>query len=490
MKNNISAQELFKAGLTREEFIQRYSELQKSDGAKDSSIFTQEFANSIGDIFDTLNAMGAIKNDTLDADELIALQGLGDNDNTTLSEKDLKALYAKMGEELMNKYDKNTTPEQMYKMAMAGGDKTSNTYIQTLGEQISSLRGLIGMREMNSMNLQHYYQAQIEDLIKKDLKLSTEQKTEFIKLSEEYTSLQKCSLEAATKIKEVKNEIKNNGNEIKYVLSELNKIDKEQDEKSYNTWHEDLVELIKKRDDLHFEYSQLVNEQKTYDKKTTTKKRALELTKEEITAGNPELKSKIQHFEELIEIEKTSSNADIERYNNHIKLLENAQTYAFEQLAKEQANTVSYVSHQNDNAMTFDELKAMGLEYSSENGQKLAGTVQSHLKGFTGYCSRHVSNALAESELGTERAGSAADMDTKLENNANFREVKVSSVEDLKRLPAGCILVYERGAAGYNSQHGHIEVTFGDGTAGSDGRTKNIRYSENMSVFIPVQQSA
>ena len=130
MSNNISAQELFKAGITREEFIQKYTELQKNAGTEESSIFTQEFANSIGDIFDTLNTMGAEKNDTLDADELVALQGLGDDDNTTLSEKDLKALYAKMGEELMNKYDKNTTPEKMYQKAMASGDKTSNAYMQ------------------------------------------------------------------------------------------------------------------------------------------------------------------------------------------------------------------------------------------------------------------------------------------------------------------------------------------------------------------------
>lgn len=490
MSNNISAQELFKAGITREEFIQKYTELQKNAGTEESSIFTQEFANSIGDIFDTLNTMGAEKNDTLDADELVALQGLGDDDNTTLSEKDLKALYAKMGEELMNKYDKNTTPEKMYQKAMASGDKTSNTYIQTLGEQISSLQELVSMREINSTNLQKYYRSQIEELIKKDSNLTTEQKTEYIKLSEQFSTLEKQSVANAVKVREVQKEIENNEKEIKLVQAELEKIDKEQEQDAYNVWNEDLSRLLSKRENLDFELSQLTNTQKDIDTKTKSTEKKLNAKNEEIIAGNPELKAKIQHFEQLINLEKISSKSDIEGYNAHITILKNAQAYAFEQLAKEQANSVSYASHQNDNAMTFDELKAMGLEYSSENGQKLAGTVQSHLKGFTGYCSRHVSNALAESGLGTERAGSAADMDTKLENNANFREVKVSSVEDLKRLPAGCILVYERGAAGYNSKHGHIEVTFGDGTAGSDGRTRNIRYSENMSVFIPVQQSA
>ena len=81
-------------------------------------------------------------------------------------------------------------------------------------------------------------------------------------------------------------------------------------------------------------------------------------------------------------------------------------------------------------------------------------------------------------------------MDTKLENNPNFKEIKVSSVDELKQLPAGCILVYERGAAGYSSKYGHIEVTLGDGTAGSDGQTRNLRYTQNMSVFVPVKQAA
>ena len=66
MSDNISAQELFKSGLTREQFIEKYSELQKTDKTKDSSIFSENFANSLGQIFDTLNTNG---NDTLDENE-------------------------------------------------------------------------------------------------------------------------------------------------------------------------------------------------------------------------------------------------------------------------------------------------------------------------------------------------------------------------------------------------------------------------------------
>ena len=84
---------------------------------------------------------------------------------------------------------------------------------------------------------------------------------------------------------------------------------------------------------------------------------------------------------------------------------------------------------------------------------------------------------------------SAHMMDSELRKNNNFREIKVNSKEELRNLPAGCIVVYEAGAAGYNAKHGHIEVTLGNGTAASDGITRNMRYSNQMSVFIPVENA-
>ena len=55
---------------------------------------------------------------------------------------------------------------------------------------------------------------------------------------------------------------------------------------------------------------------------------------------------------------------------------------------------------------------------------------------------------------------------------------------DLSSLPAGCVLVYDRGVAGYSSKYGHTEITLGDGTAGSGGITHNIR--QGARVFVPV----
>ena len=490
MSENISVKELFQAGLTREQFIQKYSEIQKNEDAKNSSIFTEDFANSLGEIFDTLNTNG---NETLDADEITTLQGLGDNDNTTLSETDLKALYTQMGKKIMEKYQKNLTPEQMYNKATANRDNYSNTYIQDLNQEIATLKELVSLRQINSTNIQQMYQSQIDEIIKKDTTLTIEQKTEYIKLSNTLKTQQKELDKTSAEMKKIEEEMRNNENEIKLTQAELEKFDKndENDKQGYDTWSADLNRLLSQKEDLNFQYSNLKTKYTTVTnaiRKTTT---ALKKKEEEINAQNPELKQKTAIYKNMIEQEKRNSKTEIEAYENQITILTNAQNYAIEQLKNIPPITSSEgASHQNDNLMDFNELKAMGYEYSSENGQKLAGTVKKHLKGFTGYCSRHVSNALAESGLGTERAGAAADMDTKLENNPNFKEIKVSSVDELKQLPAGCILVYERGAAGYSSKYGHIEVTLGDGTAGSDGQTRNLRYTQNMSVFVPVKQAA
>ena len=491
MSEPISAQALFTSGLTREQFIQKYSELQQSNGSKESSIFTDDFANSLGQIFDTLNTNG---NDTLDADEITTLQGLGDNDNSTLSEADLKALYTQMGKEIMSKYSANSSPEQMYNNAMTNGETYSNTYIQDLNEQISTLEELVSLRRINSTNLQQMYQSQIDDIIKKDNTLTTEQKAEYIKLSEDLSAMQREADKNAAEMKKIEAQLRDNENEIQLTQAEIDKMDpnNEEDSRGLAVWTNDLNRLMSEKADLNYQYTTLSTKQRSLNTQITKTKTSLDEKNREISAGNPDLKTKIAMYNNLIEQERTSSETEINGYESQINTLRTAQTYAIEQMKNTPAPTSdsAEASHQNDNLMSFDELKAMGLEYSSEKGQKLAGTIQKHLKGFTGYCSRHVSNALAESGLGNERCGSAADMDSKLVNNQNFKEIKVSSAEDLKRLPAGCILVYEREAARYNAKHGHIEVTLGDGTAGSDGRTRNLRYTENMHVFVPVQQAA
>lgn len=489
MSENITLQNLFTQGLTKEEFVQKYFEIKESS-EEESSIFTDDFANSLSLLFDTINTNG---NDTIDEDEIINFQGMGDNDNTSLSEADIKALYTKMGQDILAKNNTNLSPEQMYNIATTNNNGSS-TYIQDLGQQMSSLQELISLRQFNSTNLQQMYQSQIDDIIKKDTTLTTEQKAEYLQLSKEKSELQREYDKNAAEIRKIEEQLRENDNETAVVQAQLAHLDpqNEDDASGIETWTNSLNELLSDKEDLEFVHSNLTQKNTMISSKLSVATRKLEAKNDEILAGNPELKTKIVMFNSMIEQEKQSCQLEIESYEAHISTLKSAQAYAIEQLRNQPPIDIDGEggSHQNDNLMSFNELRAQGYEYSGENGQKLAGIAKRRMVGFTGYCSRYVSNALAESGLGKERCGSAADMDTKLENNPNFKEIKVSSAEDLKRLPAGCILVYERGAAGYNAKHGHIEITIGDSTAISDGRTRNLRYTTNMSVFVPVKRAA
>lgn len=103
---------------------------------------------------------------------------------------------------------------------------------------------------------------------------------------------------------------------------------------------------------------------------------------------------------------------------------------------------------------------------------------------FTSYCTRYVKAAIRDSGLGEYyNAGSAYQMTSYLRNNDNFKEI--SSSTPLKDVPAGCILVYDRGVGGYSSEHGHIEIKTEDGRAVSDGITDNL-YKRPSHIFMPV----
>ncbi|MCI1273636.1 MAG: hypothetical protein LKG27_04280 [Clostridiaceae bacterium] len=126
------------------------------------------------------------------------------------------------------------------------------------------------------------------------------------------------------------------------------------------------------------------------------------------------------------------------------------------------------------------------INYNASKGESLAQNVASSVeKGSTGWCAKYVKNAIAKAGLGNKTDGNAYQCAAKLANNPNFKEVNVTG-NDLKNLPAGCVIVYNRGAAGYSSKYGHIEISLGNGTAASDFLNKNIKASNDVRVFVPV----
>ncbi len=122
-------------------------------------------------------------------------------------------------------------------------------------------------------------------------------------------------------------------------------------------------------------------------------------------------------------------------------------------------------------------------EYNANAGERLASIALKNQIGFNKQCARYVKNAIVKAGLGTYESGHGYQMANVLRKNKNFKEISPTTY-NVNSLPAGCILVYDRGAAGYNSKYGHVEITTGDGRAVSDGITKNLR--QPSAVFVPV----
>jgi len=124
--------------------------------------------------------------------------------------------------------------------------------------------------------------------------------------------------------------------------------------------------------------------------------------------------------------------------------------------------------------------------YNAEKGEKLVKDALSHATGFNNSCAAKVKESIERVGLGNYETGHAYQCVDILRRNPNFKEVNVNG-SDIASLPAGCVVVYGRGVAGYSSDYGHIEITTGSGKAVSDGITNNIRTANSgVHVFVPV----
>jgi hypothetical protein len=136
-----------------------------------------------------------------------------------------------------------------------------------------------------------------------------------------------------------------------------------------------------------------------------------------------------------------------------------------------------------DTMKNIPETTLQNAGYNATKGQKLANIARKNTVGFSGKCATYVKRDIEKAGLGEYVQGDAYQCADILSKNPNFKEISTKNL-DLEKLPAGCILVYDKGVSGYNKDYGHIEITDGRGFACSDGTTANIRTGAR--VFIPV----
>ena len=125
--------------------------------------------------------------------------------------------------------------------------------------------------------------------------------------------------------------------------------------------------------------------------------------------------------------------------------------------------------------------------YNASAGQKLANIALNNSAGWKHLCATYVKNAIQDANMGEYKYGDAYKMSSILRDNKNFKEISADSI-DVKDLPAGCVLVYDKGAQGYSKNYGHTEITTGDGRAVSDGITQHL-HKKPSAVFIPVEHN-
>lgn len=140
---------------------------------------------------------------------------------------------------------------------------------------------------------------------------------------------------------------------------------------------------------------------------------------------------------------------------------------------------------------TNTNLAALKKTYNSQLGNKLANIAY---KNATERNSRHRCLAGAResfNDMGLVKGSmgaSAYQAAAVLAKNKNFKEVQVSR-DDIKNLPAGCVVVWNKNYFGKKSSdiHGHIAITLGNGKEASD-HVANKTYMLNSShrVFVPV----
>ena len=322
-----SLQKLFKAGLTREQFIDRYTQLQQK-GAKDSSIFNEEMATSIGNIFDALDVN---KDNKLDENELKSLssKNISDGENV-LSEDDLTVVYSEMAEKLTEEH-KTTDPKEMYETAIKNGT-TPEVYLDTISNQINLLNELISLRRSESETKLTNYQKQIDNLIMRNTELTNKFKRQYKDATDKLDKLNKQSAKYDAQLKNKNEKISDSQDRINSLEDELNSTDAN-DTKTKESKQNELNKLRQGYSGISDEYKDLAAKRGSVSAQISQITDKISTMRTDATSKESNLKERISIINDKIETEKKSAKEDIKKYESKLSVLNKAQDYALQSIA-------------------------------------------------------------------------------------------------------------------------------------------------------------
>ncbi len=324
MNENNSIQNLFKAGMTREQFLDKYAEIQTTDSSDGLSLFKSEAL--IGEVFDTVNADG---NETLDDAEIIALAALDDTDGENqLSEADLKKLYEKLSDKISDEV-KIDTPENMYNKNVQNGDGDLDNYLKNLVNQIEMLESMISLRQANSDSIIESYEAQIDKLMDE---LGGDNKKEYREAASKRNKLQKDISNIDKQIKQKQSELSSIKEETDLINSEIAGLDPDKDAEKIEKKKSELSHLSQKVQSLNDDYTNLQIKRTNCSNQLETINNSISAMVKKASENSEKLKTETRLLESKIQQERISAKTEINGYHTQLQSLENAKTYALDKI--------------------------------------------------------------------------------------------------------------------------------------------------------------
>ncbi len=310
-------------------------------------------------------------------------------------------------------------------------------------------------------------------------------------LGDNYNNKQKETNECDEKINEHNTNINSAKSEkFKYESSlsnlegELNALDTNTKDEEINTANKQrkseietqIEELNTKIENINKKIEELEKSKEEQEKLKATKEKELATILGNIEKQNPKLSQQIQTIQDKISEINTEKETSIAEIDKQIEVKRNEVTKYQAEIGKK----------------TGEAQSGPFAQYNAEKGEALAKSAL-NVRGTTGWCLAGVNDSLENTnEFGQRLSFSGAyeaisALQGKVSGYENlasqFQEVSVSR-EDLKSLPAGTIVVWDRSAG---HQWGHISIALGDGRESSDHITTQMtNRNAEYHVFIPV----
>ena len=140
-------------------------------------------------------------------------------------------------------------------------------------------------------------------------------------------------------------------------------------------------------------------------------------------------------------------------------------------------------------------LKEKGVEYDAKVGHEVTTYALNKARNKSnGDCALFVNDAFQNTGNSIGR-GDAHQKNEKIEELASdrFTEIKLDVPDDIRKLPAGSVVVYEKGACDYSDTFGHVFIATGNGRGVSDFLEQNPRLTttdfNKVSIYIPTKKS-